>query len=198
MMKKLGILAGLLGLCGSLVASDCYPWEIEARGAAFRPWSHEAREIYNNWWGSGQLEFAKYFTCNRAWAVWGNVTVDTKSGESSLGDETRIYVVPASLGLRGTYWATPSVGLYLGVGGTYGWLRIHDHNEFVEEHVKKGGGGIIGKSGFKWLFSCHGLLDLFMDYSWQRFEFHNNEKLLRPHHVDLGGLYLGAALGVTW
>jgi hypothetical protein len=199
--KFICLLAASVGLASSLQAMDCGcccrdpRWEMQFRAAGFRPQSDSFQRVYGHWAPAVEFQLERVFCRN--WSFWANIDYTWKNGHSSQHDSTHLSVLPLSVGVKGTYFLTDDFGVYMGLGPTYAWLRIHDHSSHVIEHVRKSSWGGVAKLGFTWLFACHGLLDLFADYNYQHFHFHDTPSLIR-HNANLSGWRFGGGLGITW
>lgn len=167
-------------------------WEIEGRAAAFNPTSHRFRQIYREWSGEYQVEVAKMFNCN--WGAFFNATFLSESGRSSLGDKTHLRLYPLSLGVKYQRNIWKCFDIYAGLGITYTILHIHDHNEFVHEHIRDQNVGGIVKTGFYYNVSKCMFLDFFADYRFQDFHFHHSDRVERLH-TEVGGFSLGGGIG---
>lgn len=149
--KRLYFLIGfLLWVSLPLQAWDCCePLDMtaEARVAYYHPSSHRVRRIYNNGWVDYQLELSKGLGCN--WRVWTGVSGFSRKGDSiGFHDRTRLQLIPISLGAKYFYALGYGAKVYVGGAACYSFLRIHDHDDYVRQHIhKQNWGGDLSNQG---------------------------------------------------
>lgn len=168
----------------ALYSSD---WILELRGGYFYPISDKFRKIYKSGGPEVEVEVSRGFCGN--WMGWGNVNYFQRDGRSiGLSEKTRIRMVPLSLGLKYQFLPCAFISPYLGIGATYTFIDVKNHSNFVKKHVNRGGFGFVVKSGSYFYLSECFLLDLFIDYYYQKRELYRN-------NADLSGLRMGLGLG---
>ncbi len=170
-----------LGIIPAYVSSHCCEetcffstinqgWSAEFRVAYFSPDSKRFTKIYSRDLVDYQVEISKEIFTNCS--LWFDVDYLSKKGHSyPLHDHTRINLVPLALGLNYQLWCQNGWIVYVGAGGNYTHLKIHDHSHYVKEHTSKWQFGGTFKSGIKKVF-CNGItLSIFCDYFLQKFHF---------------------------
>ncbi len=188
----------------------CESWtqdiSLNARVAYFHPNSDKVRKIYSEGWPEYQLELSKGFCQN--WQAWAGVAWSSKKGRSlGLHDETRLRLLPISLGVKYLWCVYPDTKFYLGAGVCYSMLHIKDHSPFVHEKVSKNAFGGIVQSGLYYDINCMFFVNVFFDYYFQRFDFSNrhhsgsgsgSSSFVERHNADLSGYKTGAGIGVNF
>lgn len=174
------------------VTTQCegFEWEVKARGSAFIPTSHLFREIYGTAAGNFDAEFA--FTIRSYLQVWANVDY-TRAHGNSLGfcNPTSIQIINGSFGLKAPYDIKDWLAVYLGIGPTFGSIRIKDESQFTGcSSCAQTSAGFVAKTGVDFFFAKRFFVDVFADYVYQKAQF--------QQHVDASGLRIGAGLGVTF
>lgn len=222
-MRICALLIAVLFLPVGLFATDCIPncdcetdWTLEVRGAYYYVPSKPLKHVYTSDWIDYQVETAK--RVHNFVEVWGGVSWASKQGHTSrtygyysdlFRDQTKIFVLPVSLGLKLIYPILPCVDVYVGGGVCYSFLKIKNfckehysylglsHSPFRKAIYKNEVGGIF-KIGFQFAMSDSTFLDFFADYYTQRF--HLSHKTDRrdvfSRNVDCSGFKFGAGFGV--
>lgn len=193
MKKTLINLCFILFLCNfySLCASTI----VEVRSAAFFHASQKFRRIYGN--VSGCYEVEASTTLCGCYDGWVNFDWFRKHGKSiGMKNSTRCDINNTSFGIKINYSLCNPFYLpccdaliaYAGLGPSFGkiWLKNRSHCRH-EKKSKCVVGGVF-KCGIQYFFNCYLFLDLFVDYLYQPVQFHER--------VDIGGVKLGAGLGV--
>jgi len=163
-------------------------WHAEVRAGYFYPTSKTFRNIYEN--GGAEVEGEVAYSFNVNWMIWGNVNYFQRRGRSiGFQDKTTIYMVPISLGFKYRFQFNRPLLPYLGGGATYTFLNIKNHSDFVKRNVTKSGFGFVVKAGIYIYLPRNFYLDPFIDYYYQRVNFH------AKRNVDVGGLRIGSGFG---
>lgn len=173
----------------------CDDWHISVIGniSYFRPNSSVLRTIYSSAWVKYDLMLLH--------PIWENiyatesVSYTMKHGRSLGGHQrTRMWIVPISLGINYLY-AWDDFDFYVGVGPRYFFINIKNNSNFVERHDSKSGLGGFAAAGVNYHF-CNGFLfDLFVDYSYKRFDFHKDRERVQRESLQVGGLSIGGGIG---
>jgi outer membrane protein len=159
-------------------------YELKVRGSAFIPQSDLFRDIYGTAAGNVDAELAvkvyKYMQ------VWANIDYMQAHGKS-LGfcNATHIHIINGSFGLKSPFDVNNWFTVYLGLGPTFGGIRVKDDSQFSGcSSCTKSTIGFVAKSGMDFFFRERGFVDIFFDYVYE-----NNKA---------SGLRIGAGLGVTF
>lgn len=173
-------------------------WTTELRAGYFYPTSNLLRKIYH--YGGVEGEIESTGAIDEDWQGWGNVGYFARKGRSlGLGDKTRVSIVPISAGVKYLLWPCECIRPYVGAGIAYTYLNTWDDSDFVRRHVKKGTIGFVIKSGAYVDLSCNFFLDCFLDYYYQRMNFHSDPDAgVQRHSVDVGGFKAGVGLGYAF
>lgn len=178
--------AFLWGVCGST----------EVRIGYFYPVSETMRNLYHNGGVEFEIEQRVMF---KTWNVWTNFNYFQESGYSKgLHDKTSVHIYPLSLGVQYQHHLYANIDWYLGIGGSYTWINLHDHSQYVKQHGHKHGGGVVGKSGLMWYIRKGVFLDLFADYYYTKVSGEHSSLLVYPTSQDIGGLRTGLGIGVWY
>ena len=187
-MKKNSVLA--LGvLCAALQVSA--ESSLKVRVGAFIPQSSLFREIYHTAGPLYEIEYAYRF-CNH-WDVWVNFDWFSASGKSvGLCNKTKIQLPNFSVGAKYAFLLCRAWEIYLGLGPTFGNVRLKNNSSVCGcEKVSKAAIGFVIKAGAQKNFCDRYFVDMFADYVFQR-------PIGFERSTDLGGLRLGAGLGITF
>ncbi len=159
------------------------------RSAAFFPLSDRFREIYGDAGVDYQLEAStKIYGCCDAWV---NFDWFSKHGKSvGLHDSTRISIGNTSLGVKFPYRISKTWTIYVGIGPSFGRIWLKNKSYCPPHHISKWAYGGVLKTGVDFFFTEHLFLDVFADYLYQPTNFKT--------HVDVGGVKVGAGLGVKF
>ncbi|MGL5626944.1 MAG: hypothetical protein ACRDDW_05460 [Candidatus Rhabdochlamydia sp.] len=177
--------------CGSQVT-------LEGKVSAFFPFSHRVREIYADVWPNYGLELS-YISPYRVGGWIGVDYTEHKGHSISEGDRTRLMLVPATLGIKYNQKFQSWLEGYAGLGIICGWVKIHDHSPFVTRHLHKTAVGGIVKAGINFYPMTHLLLDLFVDYQYLKFTFHNrNFPFVERTNLNMSGLRVGLGVGIKF
>ena len=180
----------------------------EVRAAYFYPTDSRFRDFYSNG-GLYSIETSVQTCCKQLYP-WASVGYFHKSGDAILncpdiiaeGESTHITVVPIGFGLKYlfpidciSYCNRISSYPYLGVGMLVSYVHIHNDSPYVTQRQSHWGIGGIMKAGFISDIT-HGLfLDLFVDYSYMKVNFHNHHTNIINYKANLSGLSIGGGIG---
>lgn len=171
----------------------------EARYSAFFPISNKIRRIYGTALNNVELEIGTTLCKNsRLWFDAGYIFSNGQSLELHRG--TQMQMVPLALGASYTFCnILPCVDAYLGLGGTYTFIKFKDHSQCGPKNISKKALGTIVKSGFYYNFSNHLYFNFFFEYLFQRFHFANRNRKddpsVRWHNLNMDGIKLGCGVG---
>jgi len=188
MKRIIGIFLLALGI--SSLASTDIEWEAKIRGAAFIPRSDLFREIYGTALGSFDGEIAgKFYKYLQAWL---NINFALAHGYSlEFCNPTKLWIVNSSLGLKTPFDINDWFRVYIGLGPTFGAIRIKDESEFTGcSSSTKSSIGFVAKSGMDFFFREHWFIDIFADYVYQKAAFEKD--------VNASGLRIGAGIGIKF
>lgn len=213
-MKKLALLLTFLFMASSLTAGDffdccpdqcsswnlCEGWEAEIRGAGVYSSSSRYRKIYSDWSPEVQVEVAKSVWGENLYG-WFNVAYLWDNGHSTpFHNKTNIRMIPLTFGLKYLIPITCDFSAYIGGGAAYSFLRIHDHSDYVKQHISRQNWGGVIKSGIRYNICECFFLDGFVDYLFQHFSREHNHgsssRFVETKGADLSGLRVGAGIGV--
>lgn len=224
----------------SLLAEDCCnscedccdaSWGItaEARVAYYHPSSKKVRRIYGDGWADYQFELSKSFksfgglfgsrgcgsNCEEneiEWRIWAGVSGFSRKGESiHFHDDTRLQLIPISLGVKIFYPLFCNIKAFIGGAVCYSFLRIHDDSDYVHKHIRKEDWGGLLQSGLAYNFCDWGVVSVFFDYFFQRFHFHDthyssfyrssyyyDDGYIERYNLNMNGYKVGVGLGLTF
>ncbi len=191
-------------------------WTLELRTAYYYPSAKKVRKIYSSGWLDYQIETSK-----RLWEhfdVWGGVSWANKRGHArsydrEFKDDTRLSIVPLSVGVKGIYSLFGSIEFYVGAGICYSFLHVRNHCREDYSHeglsrspfkrdIHRNDVGAIVQTGFHYTLSETVFLDCFADYLSQQFRFPRRGRESHAHryifkeHLNCSGFKLGAGIGV--
>lgn len=189
--------------CGGFQDPKCTPWVILVRGAAFLPLKHQLREIYGTASPTLELESSYRLTGNLAQKgdqllLWENIGWTTKTGQSiGFGYYTRMNLIPFSAGLEYEVHCCAGLDFYFGLGATYSLLRIKNYDGFETTHLNREAWGFTTKTGFRYTFCKHFVIDAFGDYYFTRFGEMNHDPI-QPINNDFSAFFVGGGIGVKF
>ncbi len=190
-------------------------WTLDVRGAYYQPSSKAVRKIYSSGWMDYQVEAS--YRIHDFFEIFGGVNWASKQHghiqplSYGFKNQTKMYILPLSLGAKFIYPILPCVEIYLGAGVCYSFLKIHNHckEEYYywglsrapfKKNIYKSNEGAVFKVGLQFDLGDRVFLDLVVDYFSQRFRFSHHEDLTRrcifKHYVDCSGFKYAAGLGV--
>jgi hypothetical protein len=172
---------------------DDHMFLIEAEASYFHPTKKLIRKIYSNGMGLYGLEASMKAT---DWLYpWISGSYLHEKGHSiGAHSSTKVTLVPLGIGLKAMY-NFGRTSLYAAAGPLYSHIHMKDEAPFVIESRSKWDWGGIGKVGV-YFFSRHSFfVDLFADYSYMKFHFHNGSGKTVSHDVNFSGWAAGGAIG---
>ena len=179
------------------------PWTIEVRGAAFLPFEHQLKDIYGTALPSLQVESSYRVTGNLAQKgdqllVWGNAGWTTKEGKSiGFGYYSQLDLIPFSAGIEYEVNCFAGLDFYCGVGATYSLLRVKNYDGFRTTHLNREAWGFTTKTGFRYTFCKHFIINVFGDYYHTRFEKMNHDSI-QPINNNFDAFFVGGSIGVRF
>ncbi|MBI3211263.1 MAG: hypothetical protein HYZ47_01070 [Simkania negevensis] len=176
---------------------------IEGKIGYFQPASGILKEIYGKGWTNYQFEISQGLSkSQRGWKniyLWGSVNYVTKTGRSLGGhDKTNIRILPLSAGFKLVCPLMSSLDMYFSGGARYFFLYIDNEVDFVLKKVRNNGLGGVFSIGTLIHPRPHFFIDLFADYSIKEFNFHKERPTVKRYKLQVGGLTVGAGIGVNF
>ena len=164
---------------------------VELRSVALFHSSSRFRNIYRKVSGCYEIEASTRWNEWDCFETWANFDWFSKRGHSiGLSDPTKVQIVTFSAGIKFPFQLAEQSIWYLGIGPSIGRIRLKNHGEFCrQKRTEIVYGGVI-KTGVNYFFTECLFVDLFADYLYQPNNFET--------HVDLGGIKVGAGIGVKW
>ena len=166
---------------------------LEEKAAYFHPVNGKIRDIYAS--GMGLYGFELSFPTWRYIYGWASGSYMSHVGHS-IGEHsrTRVQLVPLGIGIKFVYTVS-CFDLYAGIGGLGTYFHTKDQSHFVISSTSKWAAGGIAKVGIFIHPAKSFFIDLFGDYSYMKFDFHNGNKKVVRHNVDFSGWSVGGGLG---
>lgn len=155
----------------------------------------EMRNVYDH--AGFDVQLAGSYPVYDFLSVYGSVEYVRKSGSSSEGDKTSIWLVPLSLGLQYSFLINKdkTARYYITLGPRYFFAGAHNHSSFFPKHMHANGLGAFIGTGFLWSFYNRLTFDFFGEYSYVRLAFHSSHTGTKGHTVQAGGLTFGVGFG---
>ncbi len=167
----------------------------EAKAAYFHPIKSKIQDIYSDNMGMYGVEMT-WRERDQYIGLWVSASYLGQSGHSIGGHHrTEFTLVPLGMGFEYIH-NFESVDLYLGMGGLYSYLLMHDHSPFVIHTSNTWDWGGIWKMGIRIFPTNYLFIDVFSDFSYMKFHFHNVRKVVR-HDPNFSGFSVGVAIGVA-
>lgn len=169
---------------------------LEAKIAAFFPIHSKVRRIYDTAIPMCGVEaniktykgLYRYMNASYLWA----------SGHAiGSKDRTHVQLVPLGVGLKFIYDLKP-LSMYVSAGPLLSYIHMKDSSPYVIRKSYKWSWGGNGKVGLLFFPLKHFLIDVFVDYSYMKFDFHNGHHKVVRTDVDFSGWSIGAAVGYAF
>lgn len=202
----------------------------EVRVAYYQPSSKRVRHIYSDGWADYQLELSKSFKgfgellkgcgCDGLKDIelrgWVGVSGFSRKGDSiGFHNDTKLQLIPISFGLKIFYPIFCNTKVFIGGAACYSFLRIHDHSDYVHQHIRKEDWGGLFQSGITYDFCNWAYASIFFDYYFQRFHFHDekissfsrssdsyylgrNSRFNDRFDLNMNGYKVGVGLGISF
>jgi len=190
-MKKF-ILLALFGAVSMLSASDI---TVEIRGSVFVPQSTRVKKLYDD--HLHNYDFVVSKRINKRWDLYVEMGMICKKGRSLGGsNRSRMGFFPTTIGMKYYMPVMKQLDFYLGAGGQYGFLRVHDHSSYMSHNrFRRGAWGGIANSGFRYAITRNIFIDLFADYQFINFHFGGSRHNIRRHDFNMSGPRFGIGIG---
>jgi hypothetical protein len=123
---------------------------------------------------------------------WVNFNIFRRDGKT-LGycNPASLHVYPLSAGFIYAIAPDSPVFPYVGIGGSFSFIKIEGENPTLKHYLDEGVWGVVGKSGLAIALSEHYFIDLFADYYYTR-----------PCHTktasQVGGIRVGVGIGCNF
>ena len=187
------LLKAFFALCVFMISSVTASSTVEIRGAAFVPVSSKFRDAYQDVGPNYQVEVASQIDCCWPVELWTNFDWYSKTRKHECY-KTRVQIPTVSSGLKymfQTLCFCPDLKFYAGLGISFSRVYLKNESCCTEnDKTSKFSVGGVFKSGVYYEFCENFFLDVFADYFYQPVCFHK--------HVDVGGLKVGAGIGIRF
>lgn len=206
--------------CGSCFSHPA----LEVKFAGLCPFEGRLRHIYSDVLPIVELEASVMWGCNiKPWVnvgyLWddGQSIIEPHHVEGVHHNKTDLRIIPLTLGADYIMSCGCSTDVYFGLGAAYSWLKIHDHSQYVHEHVNKGAFGGVARLGAIYHVSYCVFIDAFVEYFYTRFNFsnshhhsgsegfdfdscddHSSNRFVERHDLNLSSVKFGLGLGYSF
>lgn len=155
------------------------------------------RDIYDR--GGLDLQLSVSYPVWRWLDIYGSVEYFRLHGKSLGGNqETSIWEIPLSLGLKPIITITNTVQYYIAIGPRYFFVHQHNKSEFVDKNLSQNGIGGFVNTGFNFFPLKHLCIDVYGEYSYGRLHFHPDHELVFGRTIQVGGFAFGGGLGYSF
>lgn len=182
-------------LCGvtALSAGDVL---VEAKVGYFRPSAKVLRSVYG---GGADYELSASGPVWKKLRLYGAVDLFYKRGKSEGGGQnTRIRIIPLSLGLQYPFKVSKHVDFFMSGGPRYYFVQFKNDSHFVDRKVTGSGLGGFVSAGFLFSLGSKWKIDLFTDYGYKRIHFRASKQGVTAHTIQVGGLIAGGGIGYVF
>jgi hypothetical protein len=180
-----------------ICASPCYvaAVSIEADLSAFFPTESKIQKIYGNAWLDVGLTIDHIYPFHN-FSIFGGVDYLYSNGESIGGkNHTKIEAVPITLGLKWIKSVHKNVEFYIGAAPKYYFMWIKNDSDLVPRKSHKSSCGGYATVG-SFFYPVQGLMiDLFLSYSYVRFDAPKSSSSFKGVSTNLSGFNLGSGIG---
>jgi len=210
MNKKL--ILSILYTCFSLpLFLSASTWTMSAKISCFAPKSSHLSKVYGNTFVNYEIEATRAIFCN--WEVWTALDYYTQTGKlRERGQQSRIQVLPLSLGLSYNWRIRHNLFWNIGAGGAYTYAHFNQYEGRKNSLTKWGGGGVF-KTCLKYYFCSGVFVSAFVEYFYQHFNHHRyldssntqsqSDSFINPQStrqkrkpsLNVGGTRIGLSVG---
>lgn len=170
---------------------------LELKNGYFFFTDSKMRKIYDS--GGWDVQLSGSYPVLEWLEIYSSVEFLEKHGRSEFHkQETSIWEVPLSLGLKPTFAICPSVQYYFTLGLRYCFVHQHNDSSFVDKNISQNGIGGFVNTGFNFILWRHFLIDLFGEYSYVKMRFHTNTRHSHGKSMQVGGCVVGVGLGYAF
>ena len=183
----------LLSGISSLVSASNFT--VQVRESVLFPESKRVKEVYGKHLRDFDVVVSKWI--DERWDLYIEMGMMSEKGRS-LGSKnrTRMHLFPVAVGMKYYMPVMKQLDFYLGAGGLYGHLRVHDHSSHTgRKHYSRNAWGGIANSGFRFSLSESMFIDLFADYQFLNFHFSGSHKHVKRHDFNMSGPRVGLGIG---
>lgn len=121
------------------------------------------------------------------------------SGKSiSFGEDTTVWGIPLSIGLKPVFFLTPNLQYYCAFGPRYLYIHQHNDSSFVQKNLHSHCGGVFCNMGFDFKFWNCIYVDIFGEYSYARGHFHTSSPNVYKGTSDISNFAFGLGLGYAF
>lgn len=155
------------------------------------------KDIYTK--GGLDVQIAGSYPICKGLSLYGSVEYLERSGKS-LNDhqDTKIWLIPANLGLRPVFTLCKQVQYYFTFGPRYFYVHQHNESSYVPKNIARSGLGLFVNTGFTFLPWGGLLLDIFGEYSYAKAQFHDEKNNVYGEDTQLSGLTFGGGIGYAF
>ncbi len=173
--------------------------DIEIKPAYFYPQDKVFRHVYHK--GGfiilGDLDFYIWKNYVTFFLEGGYFHRDGTIREPDSNIHTTVTQAPVTVGFGLNYPIYDWWDIYAKIGPNYVYTKATQHSPLFAPSIKKHCFGVTFGIGTKFNFATYGLVDIFINYRYDRKEIHDSLSSSTFHRF-LGGLDIGAGLGVRF
>ena len=188
--------------CADVCYEDPCCFTIQGRASGYFPFEKKVRRIYSSTWGfyEGEIDiplwcgFSEFFSAGY---------LENSGHSECLHDRTKLRMIPLTWGLKYFCEVLTCLDVYVGAGVVCSILNIHDHSNYVRQHISKNAVGGTAKVGAIYYFCGNWFIDASVDYLYQRFSFKHSHsrgchRYVERNDLDMSGIKLGAGIGLAF
>lgn len=172
--------------------------QVEMKAGAFFFTDSSLRKIYDK--GGVDLQLAATYPltdlgCDWTLNAYASIEYFHLNGKSlNNRQKTSIWASPVNLGLRPTFTLNCKSQYYFALGPRYLNLHQRNHSSYVYKNTSKNTFGFFVNTGIQYFFYKNLLIDLFVEYSYAKIDFHPGSQVY-TRNTQVGGITIGGALG---
>jgi len=167
---------------------------LEIKGGVFFFSNSKMRKIYNN--PGAEVQVVGTYPILDWVHAYGSVGYQRTNGKST-GDHQRTFIskIPVNLGFKAIYSICPITRCYIALGPRYFYLHQHNESRYVNRNICRNGLGGFVNTGISFFPKENLLLDLFLEYSYEKIRPHSSKTAVYRRNIQVGGITIGAGVG---
>lgn len=181
-----------------LIQSQCRAYDscspkVELKAAYFIFANEKMRDTYDK--GGYEVQLSSSYPLSDVWHIYGSVGfMEARGNSTHFKERTTFRQIPVDIGLKPVINISSCVDWYMAIGPRFYYAEQHNHSDFVNKHVRKGGVGLFINSGFDFT-NGNFYVKPFVEYAYQPIRPSSVKHGTHRRSVQVGGYSFGVGLG---